>query len=143
MKASWKRNLKVWQCAARSGATVLCALKAFSMWELAPLVSRYLSGVCASGLWEARLGREEYGGLVETYSAGYKPSEMPENRGPVRSYHFQYDRRQGPLFAGVASVGARDFMWACASTPGLPFGDDPKYDPAAPRLAAWHAVGAD
>jgi carboxynorspermidine decarboxylase len=63
MKRGWKQNLRVLaDIQARSGATVLCALKAFSMWSLAPLVSRYLSGVCASGLWEARLGREHYGG---------------------------------------------------------------------------------
>ena len=32
-----------------SGAKILLALKAFSMFSLAPLVSRYLSGTCASG----------------------------------------------------------------------------------------------
>ena len=39
-----------------------CALKAFSMWSLGPTVASYLDGVCASGLYEARLGREEYTG---------------------------------------------------------------------------------
>ena len=48
----------------RSGAHMLSALKAFSMFSLAPLVRSYLSGTCASGLFEARLGREEYGGEV-------------------------------------------------------------------------------
>ncbi|MCB1637319.1 MAG: carboxynorspermidine decarboxylase, partial [Thiothrix sp.] len=41
-----------------SGARILLALKAFSMFSLAPLISRYLSGTCASGLHEARLGAE-------------------------------------------------------------------------------------
>ncbi|NJS15708.1 MAG: carboxynorspermidine decarboxylase, partial [Sphingopyxis sp.] len=61
-----------------SGAKVLAALKAFSMWSLGPTVAEYLDGVCASGLFEARLGREQYGGEVATYCAGYKDAELPE-----------------------------------------------------------------
>src|SRR5690606_17009755 len=64
-----ERNLKVRQRVQQeSGAKVLLALKAFSMFSLAPLVMRYLSGTCASGLLEAKLGREEYGGEVHVYS---------------------------------------------------------------------------
>ena len=54
-----------------SGAKVLAALKAFSMWSLAPLIARHLAGICASGLHEARLGREAYGGEVHTFSAAF------------------------------------------------------------------------
>jgi carboxynorspermidine decarboxylase len=74
-----ERNLQILQQMAQdSGATVLAALKAFSMWRLAPLVSRYLSGTCASGLHEARLGRECYGGEVHIYSAAYTESDLRE-----------------------------------------------------------------
>jgi carboxynorspermidine decarboxylase len=52
------------QIADASGAQILAALKAFSMWELAGLNSRYLAGSCASGLWEAQLARAHYGGLL-------------------------------------------------------------------------------
>jgi carboxynorspermidine decarboxylase len=62
----------------QSGATILAALKAFSMWSLAPMVSKYLAGACASGLWEARLAREAYGGEVATYAAGFKANEIDE-----------------------------------------------------------------
>ena len=41
---------------SESGAKVLGALKAFSLWKLGPLTGRYLSGTCASGLHEALLG---------------------------------------------------------------------------------------
>ncbi|MCG6952238.1 MAG: carboxynorspermidine decarboxylase [Betaproteobacteria bacterium] len=61
-----------------SGAKVLAALKAFSMWSLAPLVARQLSGTCASGLHEARLGREEYGGEVHTFCAAFTERELRE-----------------------------------------------------------------
>ncbi|MGB0867410.1 MAG: carboxynorspermidine decarboxylase [Granulosicoccaceae bacterium] len=61
-----------------SGAKVLLALKAFSMYHFAPLVMRYLSGTCASGLHEARLGREEFGGEVTTFCAAYKEEDLRE-----------------------------------------------------------------
>jgi carboxynorspermidine decarboxylase len=62
----------------RSGAKVLLALKAFSMWSLADVVGEYLDGVCASGLWEARLAREHYRGHLTTYSPAYKREDLPE-----------------------------------------------------------------
>ena len=46
----------------KSGARILMALKAFSMWSVFPLIRRTLVGVCASSPWEARLGRDEFGG---------------------------------------------------------------------------------
>jgi len=62
----------------RAGAKVLLALKAFSMWSLADVVGEYLDGVCASGLWEARLAREHYHGHLTTYSPAYKREDLPE-----------------------------------------------------------------
>lgn len=62
----------------QSGAYILLALKAFALFHLAPLISRYLSGTCASGLHEARLGREEFGGKVHTFSVAYKEIDLKE-----------------------------------------------------------------
>jgi carboxynorspermidine decarboxylase len=74
-----ERNLKVLQRVQQeSGAKVLLALKAFSMFSMAPLIMRYLSGTCASGLWEAKLGREEYGKEVHVYSAAFTASHLTE-----------------------------------------------------------------
>ena len=77
--AAVRRNLVVLQdVGARSGAEVLLALKAFSMWSLGDLVGAYLDGTCASGLWEARLAREHYHGHLTTYSPAYKRVDLPE-----------------------------------------------------------------
>ena len=74
-----ERNLKVLnRVQQESGAKVLIALKAFSMFSLAPLIMRYLSGTCASGLHEARLGHEEYGKDVHVYSAAYTASDLTD-----------------------------------------------------------------
>nr|WP_318685259.1 carboxynorspermidine decarboxylase [uncultured Acetatifactor sp.] len=55
-----EENLKILRgVAERTGARILLAQKAFSMYALYPLIGRYLSGATASGLYEARLCAEE------------------------------------------------------------------------------------
>ncbi len=77
-----ERNLQILDRVQReSGAKILAALKAFSMWSLGPLVSKYLHGTCASGLNEARLGHEEYGGIdagkeTHVFSAAYCEDDL-------------------------------------------------------------------
>lgn len=74
-----ERNLQILhRVQQESGAKVLLALKAFSMFSLGPLIMRYLSGTCASGLLEAKLGKEEYGGEVHVYSAAYTAGDLAE-----------------------------------------------------------------
>ncbi len=78
-EAAVRRNLAILaDVKARSGAKILCAMKAFSMWRLAPVIGEYLDGVCTSGLWEARLARAHYKGEIATYCAGYKAADMAE-----------------------------------------------------------------
>lgn len=60
----------------QSGARILLALKAFAMFSMAPLIDRYLAGTCASGLHEARLGREEFAGEVHTFCAAYTEQDL-------------------------------------------------------------------
>jgi carboxynorspermidine decarboxylase len=74
-----RRNLTILaDVKERSGAKILCAMKAFSMWSLAPVIGEYLDGVCSSGLWESRLARDYYSGEIATYCAGYKAADMAE-----------------------------------------------------------------
>lgn len=78
-EAAVRRNLATLKDVGEQGnAKVLLALKAFSMWALADVVGEYLDGVCASGLWEARLAREHYRGELTTYSPAYKAADLPE-----------------------------------------------------------------
>ena len=78
-EAALRRNLLVLKDVAdRSDAKVLLALKAFSMWAVADVVGEYLHGVCASGLWEARLARQHYRGELTTYAPAYRPEDLPE-----------------------------------------------------------------
>jgi carboxynorspermidine decarboxylase len=62
----------------RSGCRVLLAQKAFSMFSLYPLIRRHLDGTTASGLYEAKLGAEHFGGETHVYSPAYKAEDMAE-----------------------------------------------------------------
>lgn len=54
------RNLELLKSVSdRTGAKILLAQKAFSMYSVYPLIGRYLAGTTASSLFEARLGHEE------------------------------------------------------------------------------------
>ena len=43
-----------------------------------PLIREYLDGICASSPWEARLGREEFGGEVHAFAAAYSDADFAE-----------------------------------------------------------------
>ncbi len=64
--------------AERTGAKILLAQKAFSMFSVYPLLREYLTGTTASGLYEARLGHEEFGGETHVYSPAYAEGEFQE-----------------------------------------------------------------
>ena len=83
-----EQNLKILKgITDRTGARVLLAQKAFSMYALYPLIGRFLNGATASGLYEARLCAEEMaapaaleGRWLENhiFSPAYREADFPE-----------------------------------------------------------------
>ena len=114
----------------RSGAQILTALKAFSLWSVAPLVSRYLAGACASGLYEARLARTHYSGLVSCFAPAYKAQDIDELAALCDHIIFN-SPQQIARFADAARAGGAEI--GLRVNPGLALGEVEKYDPAAPR----------
>jgi carboxynorspermidine decarboxylase len=130
-----EQNLRVLDAVQRaSGARILLALKAFSMWSLAPLVARYLKGTCASGLYEARLGREAFGGEVHTFSAAYTETDLAEilkiSHHVVFNSFAQWERFQ-PLVR-EARTRRPELRFGLRVNPEHSEGTRPLYDPAAP-----------
>ena len=119
----------------RAGIKVLGALKAFSMWRVAPVVGEYLDGVCASGLWEALLAAEHYQGEIATYCAAYKGEDLAE---VCRlSDHVIFNspgqiERFGPEIALARAQGS-EFDIGLRINPLHATGDVPRYDPCAPH----------
>lgn len=73
------RNLEILKdTAERAGCKILLAQKAFSMYSVYPLMRKYLAGTTASGLYEAKLGAEHFGGETHIFSPAYREDEFEE-----------------------------------------------------------------
>ena len=134
--------------AARTGCKVLLAQKAFSNYDLYPLLAPHLAGTEASGLFEARLGAEEMPGReVHVFCAAYRAGEMEELLRWADHIVFNSPAqlaRFGPMAkAAGKSVGLR-VNPECSTQEGHAI-----YDPCAPgsRLgttrAQWDAAVAE
>ena len=74
-----KENLEILRMVEeKAGCSILLAQKAFSMFCEYPLIGEYLSGTTASGLYEARLGKEEMGKENHVFSPAYREEEIDE-----------------------------------------------------------------
>lgn len=78
-----KRNLELLEYVRKeAGCKILSAQKAFSAFAVYPLIARYLDGVTASGLYEARLGYEElalpFGKENHVFSPAYPKQDFDE-----------------------------------------------------------------
>ncbi|MBI5445296.1 MAG: carboxynorspermidine decarboxylase [Deltaproteobacteria bacterium] len=126
-----RRNLAVLgEVQRRSGAKILLALKAFSMWSVFPAIRETLHGVCASSPWEARLGREEFDREVHSFAAGLREAdvvELLETSDHLVFNSFDQLERFRPLWKAEprVSVGLR-------VNPEHSEGHTPLYDPCAP-----------
>jgi len=119
----------------RSGAKVLAALKAFSMWSTAPIIGEYLDGVCTSGLWEARLASEFYDGEIATYCAAYKPGDLDEILRLSDHVIFNSPQQIAMCSEIIEAARARGeaFDIGLRINPMHPEGEVAKYDPSAPH----------
>lgn len=74
-----KKNMEVLKSVSdATGCKILLAQKAFSMFSMYPMMSRYLAGTTASSLFEARLGKEEFGGETHIFAPAYKENEIDD-----------------------------------------------------------------
>jgi len=77
--AALERNCSILKdLAAASSANIVLALKGYSFWHSFKYLQPYLSGCCASGLWEAKLAKQHFGGHLLTYSPAYKPEDIEQ-----------------------------------------------------------------
>ena len=73
-----RRNCKILsEVSKNTGCRILLAQKAFSGFDLYPIMSEYLDGTEASGLYEAMLGKEKMPGKeVHVFSAAYREGDF-------------------------------------------------------------------
>ncbi len=74
-----KKNLEILNgVEKRTGCKILLAQKAFSCFYFYPLISQYLSGTTASGLYEAKLSSEHFGKENHVFCPAYTDNEFDE-----------------------------------------------------------------
>lgn len=74
-----KKNLEILNSVERrTGCKILLAQKAFSCFYFYPLISEFLSGTTASGLYEAKLSSEHFGKENHVFCPAYKDGEFDE-----------------------------------------------------------------
>ena len=74
-----KENLEILgDVREKAGCKILLAQKAFSCFYEYPLIGQYLDGTTASGLYEARLGKEEMGKENHVFAPAYKDADIKE-----------------------------------------------------------------
>ena len=117
--------------AERTGCKILLAQKAFSNYDLYPVLASYLAGTEASGLYEARLGAEEMPGKeVHVFCAAYREDEFAELLKYAGHIVFNSPRQLAKYGAAVKqagkSVGLR-INPECSTQEGHAI-----YDPCAP-----------
>ena len=124
-----KENLRILkEVREEAGCKILLAQKAFSCFYEYPLIGQYLDGTTASGLYEARLGKEEMGKENHVFAPAYKDAdikELGEICGHIIFNSFAQLRRHKDVVSGK-SLGLR-INPECSTQ-----GDHAIYDPCAP-----------
>ncbi len=124
-----KENLQILkEIREEAGCKILLAQKAFSCFYEYPVIGRYLDGTTASGLYEARLGKEEMGKENHVFAPAYKDADIKE-LGEICDHiifnSFAQLRRHKDVVSGK-SLGLR-INPECSTQ-----GDHAIYDPCAP-----------
>jgi carboxynorspermidine decarboxylase len=130
--AALKRNLEtVARIRREAGCKILLATKAWAMPAAFPMMRDALDGSTASGEYEARLGREEFGKEVHVYAPAYAPGEVERLTKLADHIYFnspeQIARYGGLAEAAGAKIGVRINPGYSNATLGGPL-----YDPCAP-----------
>lgn len=124
-----KENLRILkEVREKAGCKILLAQKAFSCFYEYPLIGQYLDGTTASGLYEARLGKEKMGKENHVFAPAYKDADIRE-LGEICDHiifnSFAQLRRHKDAVSGK-SLGLR-INPECSTQ-----GDHAIYDPCAP-----------
>lgn len=128
--AAIRRNMEVVRrLKEATGVKVLLALKAFSQYSAFNPMKEVLDGVTCSGIYEARLGKEHFGGEIHVYSPAYRDWEIEELL-PIADHLTFNSLRQLEKYGEKAA--ARGIKIGLRLNPEVSFTETPMYDPCGP-----------
>lgn len=127
------RNLEILDFVQKqTGCRILLALKGFSMYSTFPLIGKYLKGVTASSLHEARLGYEKMGKEVHAYAPAFVESEFDELLAYCDHIVFNSFNQWRKYKSKVQSVPGKTIACGIRINPEHSEGDVAIYDPCSP-----------
>ena len=140
-EAKLEANLKILASVReRAGVKILLAQKAFSCFELYPLVAKYLDGATASGLFEARLAHEEMPCKENhVFAPAFRTEDMPELLRVVNHIVFNSPRQVEKFGAQARAAGVSVGLRV---NPEVPVATTPAYDPCRPGSRLGTTRGA-
>jgi carboxynorspermidine decarboxylase len=131
-EARLRRNMEILDhVQQQSGAKIICALKGYSLWASFGMIKQYLHGTTASGLYEAKLGHEEFGGEVHVYSPAFTESDMAEILGIADHLSFN-SFSQWQRFKPMVQQANRKVSCGIRINPEYSEVETPLYDPCVP-----------
>ena len=106
------------------------------MFSVYPLLREFLAGTTASGLYEARLGYEHFGGETHVLSPAYRPEEFEELLTMWNDFVFNSPAQLRRFGARAKQAGSPS---VCASTQNVPAQEGHEiYDPCSGSRPARH-----
>ena len=124
----------------RAGVKILLAQKAFSCFDFYPLVSARIDGAAASGLYEARLAREEMpAGENHVFSPAFRAEDLLEILSVADHVVFNSPRQLSLYAEAARSAGVSPGLRV---NPEVSVATTPAYDPCRPgsRLGTTRAA---
>ncbi|MBF0443337.1 MAG: carboxynorspermidine decarboxylase [Oligoflexales bacterium] len=116
----------------KAGCRILLALKGFAMFSVFPEIRKVLAGTCASGVYEARLGREEFGGEVHSFAPAYTDEDIAELI--QLSDHIVFNSfGQWERYRPVIKNSGKHIECGLRVNPECSVGHTAIYDPCSPR----------
>lgn len=132
--AAIKRNLALAEKIKReAGVKIMLATKAFSQFSVFPYMNKILDGNTASGLYEAKLGHEHFGGEIHTYSPAFDEREIDELI-PITSHLYFNSVSQMQRFLPKVKALRPDIQIGLRVNPQISLVKNSElYDPSAPN----------
>lgn len=134
-EAALEKNLQILKSVSdASGAKILLAQKAYSCFATYPLIAEYLDGTAASGLYEARLGKEHFGKQTHVFSPAFREEETEELAKYCDHVIFNSPaqaKNSRPFSGRGISVAG------CASIPNVPRSKDTRSTTRARPVQGW------
>jgi carboxynorspermidine decarboxylase len=141
-EAALRRNLATAaRVRAEAGCRILLATKSFAMPAAFPLFRDVLDGSTASGEYEARLGREEFGKEVHVYAPAYTAAEVDALLGLADHIYFNSPGQLARFLPAVKNAGKKVGMRINPGYSNATLGGA-LYDPCAPG-SRFGTVAAD